>query len=486
MCKLLNINEENKVLEPSAGDGVFIDKLIELVPNVQIDAIDLNQEAVDILKEKYADMPNISVINTDTLFDKTLDEYAEKGGEYDRIIGNPPYGGWIDYEKRDELKLKYNGHYAKETYSLFLLRCISLLKKGGRMTFIIPDTFLFLHRHSNLREYLLTNTKIIEIITFPSKVFPNVKFGYSKLCIITLEKESKHKTALDHELRLITGLKTKEDIDLVREGRYNKFNYMKLKQSDVYNNPDYAFYMNSNERINDIINNTEYKLGDIADCVTGIYVGDNKRFMKVISSNIKNSKGYKVISDNEICKDYIEYPDLIEGLSGKSYIPIVKGSSVNRYLTKEYPWYVNWSKEAVKHYNNDKKARFQNSQFYFKTGIVLPMVKSSKIRATLISKMVFDQSVVGVFPKEDKYTFFLLGLLNSEIIRDIITTINPSANNSANYIKKIPVIIPDQSMISNISNMVKEIIELLDKGDEDKAENIHKNLNDVFSDLYLA
>lgn len=30
----------------------------------------------------------------------------------------------------------------KETYTLFLLRCIQLLNDGGRLVFIIPDTFM--------------------------------------------------------------------------------------------------------------------------------------------------------------------------------------------------------------------------------------------------------------------------------------------------------------------------------------------------------
>lgn len=155
-------------------------------------------------------------------------------------------------------------------------------------------------------------------------------------------------------------------------------------------------------------------------------------------------------------------------------------------MRKEYPWFVNWSAEAVNHYNNDKKARFQNSQFYFKQGIVLPMVKSSMIRATLISNMVFDQSVVGVFPKQEKYTLFLLGLLNSDIVRDIITTINPSANNSANYIKKIPVIIPNEEMFNFIIHKVKTIINCIYNGEDEVAiRSIHNELNSIFSSLYL-
>lgn len=76
--------------------------------------------------EKYRDVNNLTVKRSDTLLDERLDYISSIGGYYTKIIGNPPYGAWQDYEKRDLLKKKYNGQYVKETYTLFLYRCISL------------------------------------------------------------------------------------------------------------------------------------------------------------------------------------------------------------------------------------------------------------------------------------------------------------------------------------------------------------------------
>jgi len=472
-------------LEPSAGDGVFIDKLLELEPSLCIEALDRNERAIEILNRKYGTNPNIKIRLADTLFDEELDMHVLNGGEFDRIIGNPPYGGWLDYDVRERLKRKYKGHYVKETYSLFLLRCTSLLKSEGKLTFIVPDTFLFLHRHSLLRKYLLTNSKIIEIITFPSNLFPGVQFGYSNLCIITLQKTELRNQALEHEVRFITGIKTEKDLVAINHNEYGKYNLNLLKQQDVYDNPDHAFLVNSNKQIPRIIQEHSLTLGDIADCVTGLYVGDNRRFLKVASHSVKNSKNYDVIKENEIATDYLEHENLLEGLPGNQYIPIVKGSPQNRYLRSKSLWYVNWSTEAVNHYKSDKKARFQNSQFYFKDGIALPMVKSSNIRATLMSGMVFDQSIVGVFPRDRKLLFYLLALLNSKTIRDIITTINPSANNSANYIKKVPIIMPEDETLDRISSHVKTIIEHLKCDKFQLADAIHTQVEIEIEEIYF-
>jgi hypothetical protein len=88
------------------------------------------------------------------------------------------------------------------------------------------------------------------------------------------------------------------------------------------------------------------------------------------------------------------------------------------------------------------------------------MVSSSSITGSLIDGRLFDQSIVGIFPKE-KYNnlmLFLLGFFNSKVCNELIRTINASANNSSNYIKKIPIKIPSEEMRINIEIEVNKLI----------------------------
>ena len=53
---------------------------------------------------------------------------------------------------------------------------------------------------------------------------------------------------------------------------------------------------------------------------------------------------------------------------------------------------------------------------------------------------IFDQSVVGIFPKRREWIFPLLVILNSRFATKLLKEgINPTANNSANYLKKLPL-----------------------------------------------
>lgn len=125
MVGKLGIVDNDMILEPSAGEGIFIDEVLETNRTVQIDALDINSEAIAILKKKYENNDAVIVRETDTLLDEQLDSYSISqlwlkqtdtlfdtqldrfnalGGHYSKVIGNPPYGAWQDYEKREILK----------------------------------------------------------------------------------------------------------------------------------------------------------------------------------------------------------------------------------------------------------------------------------------------------------------------------------------------------------------------------------------------
>lgn len=144
MVNRLEIEPEDVVLEPCAGEGVFIDEIMRRCNQVAITALEMDEGSFIGLQKKYNNLSNVTVKATDTLLDAELDHAVAAGGRFSKIIGNPPYGAWQEPEKRELLKKKYSGHYVKETYSLFLLRCISLLKNAGRLSLLFQILFYIL------------------------------------------------------------------------------------------------------------------------------------------------------------------------------------------------------------------------------------------------------------------------------------------------------------------------------------------------------
>lgn len=475
MIGMLNIHSHDTILEPCGGDGVFVDKILEKVPNTRINVFELNPAAVLELKDKYKDINNVHIKETDTLLDESITSCSTK---YNIIIGNPPYGARNSEKKKELLNRLYANLYTKESYTLFLYACTRCLNENGELSFIIPDTFLSLHRHLAIRKYLLTNTKIKEIALFPSSYFPGINFGYANLCIITLSKSSNISLNLRNEISIRTNFNSIEEL-----ADNNCGTKRTVSQKDIYEGVGSAFMFNSTEKIMKLINNDSIpKIGDIASCVTGFYSGNDKYYLHPINKSIKNAKKYSCVEECNIHTTLLTEREKRQGIQTEDcYVPIVKGG--NSEYVKPNHWFMDWSSKAILEYKASKKCRFQNSDFYFKNGIGIPMIRSSKLTGALIDGRLFDQSIVGVFPKDEAWINYLLGFFNSSVCTELINAINPSTNNSANYIKKIPFIMPNDETKKTIDLLVTNIIAILKEGNE-TIDKYKTELDELFYNLY--
>lgn len=476
MTSMLNFQPQDSIFEPCGGDGVFVDQILEKNPVADICIYELNPTAVEILRSKYKYSSNIKIKETDTLLD---DDIIGGHQKFDKIIGNPPYGARNDEAKKSELNRLYADLYTKESYTLFLYACINCLNENGSLSFIIPDTFLSLHRHLGIRKFLLTQTTIRELALFPSSFFPGINFGYANLCIITLSKCSDVHRNLQNRMIIRTGFNNVDELKHSNSGISKE-----VSQETIYNGIGSAFMFKSSDKLTELVNdNSIIRIGDIASCVTGFYSGNDKHYLHPISGAIKNAKKYTIVESHTIHSEPLSDDEKQYGIdSEKCFVPILKGG--NTKYVKHDVWFMDWSMQALREFRQSKKCRFQNSIFYFRNGIGIPMIRSSRLTGALIDGRLFDQSIVGVFPKDESLINYMLAFFNSSICTSLIDTINPSTNNSANYIKKIPFFIPNQEVRTEIEKLVGTIVERLKNGDE-QIDELEAKIDSIFYDLYL-
>jgi len=475
MVELLECDSEMSVLEPCAGDGAFIDELINKKCNVYITAFEINSESVSNLNKKYYNLNNVKIIDGDFAF-------IESTEKYDRVIANPPYGAYQTPERRAQLKIAYPDIYAKETYGIFLVRSMEMLKKNGRLVFIVPDTFLTLHMHEGLRRKLLLEYTIESIVLFPSKFFPGVNFGYAGLSIISVKKD---KASDKYCFPIYQGLLSPEDLDTLSTQERLQFEVGKFSYESLKKNPSLSFYRSSDSWVKSILESSNQTIESICNVVTGFYSGNDAHYLKRAEFISRGAKKYSVVDISLIYEVNHDQPPYLDGISEqRHWIPIVKGG--NKRFFKPSEWFMDWSKEAVHEYKvvNKKRARFQNPQFYFKQGIAVPMVSSSAITAALIDFRLIDQSIVGVFPKDGQQhlLMYLLGFFNSKVCNKLIRTINASTNNSSNYIKKIPIIIPDKIHIDKVIAIVEKLYEYAKQ--HEIIESDVRELDEAFYEIF--
>lgn len=459
MVSLLDPMSCDQILEPCAGSGLFVDELIARNPFAFVDAVEIDPLATKDLRHRFQAKQTVRVIEGDYL---SSDAYMATRLEYDKIIANPPYGAWQTPTRRSELKRAYPDLYVKESATVFLAKSIATLREGGRAVFILPETFLFSHSHRALRKRILQTCAVESIDVFPSSLFPNVNFGYARLSILSLRKTQ---VPTGHRC-IIRQAATIEQL-VEQQGKANTYD-----QTAIALTPELAFPVNGTCAVTPEHSSNLLTLGDIADCVTGFYSGDDARFLRRAVGNAKYSARYPAVDEEFVSRT--QYASLL-GLSGPAhFIPVLKGGGY-AYL-KPTMWYMDWSEAAVRHYKTDRKARFQNSSYYFRLGIGFPMVSSGSARASVIlPNHLFDQSIVGIFPRDANHFGYLLAFLNSDTAWSLLRQINPSTNNSAKYMRRIPIALPSASELHWFSQTVEAYVATLAAG-ADRNEAVEREL----------
>jgi len=96
-------------------------------------------------------------------------------GGFDCVVGNPPYGAEFFHDVRHFLSDKYRVPVPiTDSFVLFLIKALTILRIGGRQAFILPSTWLYMPSYVDLRKLLLSSVIIDQIVLFRSPVFEKV------------------------------------------------------------------------------------------------------------------------------------------------------------------------------------------------------------------------------------------------------------------------------------------------------------------------
>lgn len=174
-------------------------------------------------------------------------------GHFDFIATNPPWGA----EKNSATR---TGAYDfKESFSLFLAKSYDLLKHEGRLSFLLPESFLNIKGHSNIRKFILDRFSI-ESISVLGRGFSGVFTGAIRLDAI------KKKTPITHRISI-----------------QNNGQSASLPQSLFLGNKDYIIDLSADVKERDIIKkiySIPYTtLHDHAEWALGVVTGNNEKYL---------------------------------------------------------------------------------------------------------------------------------------------------------------------------------------------------------------
>lgn len=181
IVSLCSIPDNAKILEPSCGDGVFIEALNEarmLNSGIILDAVEIDSVALESARCLDMGMADCNFKNCD-FFD-----FYEKSpkGIYNLILGNPPYirYQYLNAKQRSELSelLESQGMRSNKLINAwvgFMVACTNLLRKDGTLAFVIPAELLQVAYAKDLRRYLANHFEKITLLSFSNLVFDDIE-----------------------------------------------------------------------------------------------------------------------------------------------------------------------------------------------------------------------------------------------------------------------------------------------------------------------
>ncbi|MGR9048344.1 HsdM family class I SAM-dependent methyltransferase [Halobacillus faecis] len=400
-----------KILDPATGDGIFIQALLEEGLSTE------SLYAFDIDRKTAAPHPDIHFHYEDFL-------KVDQPGQYDAIIGNPPYKSKRQSpyfsENRERIQREFGKVGIHNLYSLFIHKGIQCLKPGGVMTMIVQDSFLTNIYYKSFREFLLKETEIKEIVLAPRRLFHKGKADV-RTAIITLKKRD-IEAVPSTQMRLVDRLKD-QDYDDPPE---NHIQY--LSQQTFEQMPANNFAINVPEDILSHFESPYRTLGSVLKGGTGISTGDDRFFLRSFQ-------------DGHVPPEWIPFYKNGGRKDAWYYEP-------KYYIHKNWPDYV----------ESNTNFTVRNRSYFYQRGITCSSMGVDFSAALLPEGSLFGVNA-NLFPEREEDLYYFLSLLNSKLIKYMVRKVLNRTNMiTSGYIKKIPYIEPDplqkQVMIETARSIV--------------------------------
>ena len=262
-----------RILEPSAGDGAFIQALApKLAQSARITSIELSGEDA-VLAEGRGDH-RIDVFCGDFFSwyeSNTPDQY------FDAVIGNPPFIRFQDFPERHrevsfELmrEIGLNPNRLTNAWLPFVAVGTRALREGGLLAMVLPAELLQVGYAAELRKFLAGEFSELKIVTFREIVFPKIQ----QETIIVLGVKGRCRNAEVSFIELddtcaLTVERLHKNSDHVNELHHDKEKWLQ-------------YYLSNTELglVREIEESGTFRpLGEYADVDVGIVTGRNQFFV---------------------------------------------------------------------------------------------------------------------------------------------------------------------------------------------------------------
>jgi type I restriction enzyme M protein len=224
LVSLVNPKPGELVVDPACGAGGFLSATARHLIAAGADPKEVATSVFGIDKDSYlvglasAHLSVVTLSPAQVYCADSLKWVAEEGhdfplidhlGTFDVVLANPPFGSRIvaaspDVQRQFELGHKWKldtkvGRLIKTQtlqssvppQALFVERCLSLIKPGGRVGIVVPESLISSKNHRYVVQYIRDHADIKAVIGMPEALFKTSGKGgtHTKTCLLFLEKK---------------------------------------------------------------------------------------------------------------------------------------------------------------------------------------------------------------------------------------------------------------------------------------------------------
>ncbi|MBY9011751.1 MAG: N-6 DNA methylase [Candidatus Lokiarchaeota archaeon] len=406
--------------------------------------------------------------------------------KYDFVVGNPPYlfirAIPQDYRNFiEKLPLETNkGQY--DYYQIFIELGIKILKRGGKMGYIIPDSLLALSNRKLLRIYIYNHTKIKEICVvgsgFRDPVVSNI--------ILVLQKEVIEEQRLNNKIMIKKALKNDQEEIFLLQKNIVDWDYkflIHLTQKDIV----ILKHLNSSfTNLKDLMLDSQFEISINRGVELGkegkiVYCDSCKRYFPLPKGNFVCVKCRTTLNSNTMEKIIVD--SIPKGLEN-SYMPFIY--SLSRYFIKEYR-FIKVNLDGI----NYKDLSKYNNRI-----VVRQLSQENLICATYEKNALSSQSIYNIKISQTSIAefnhFYLLGLINSRLLSFYFLKTFGSYKSLfprilIEKLKILPIKVPSTIKERELSSLIKEKVNQilnLEHHNETQVSNLQNQVDLLVNDLY--
>ncbi len=496
MFSLSSANENSRILEPSCGDGIFLEVFKENSC--------LNYIAYEIDKNIITESAN--VVNS-SFVSSNLSE------QFDLIIGNPPYIRWKNLEQELKDELSTNILWNKYCNSLcdysniFIIKSIELLKDGGELIFITPEYWLNTTHSLKMRNYMMQNgffeeiyhfneTPIFDKVTTSTIVFKYRKSNTLAPKNIKVAKYYSRKKPTAKTLDNIKSWKEQEGINFIQAPQFEVDKNWILASKETIDK--LKIFERQCVRLSQKID--FFTIGDVCDIGNGMVSGLDKAFQVEETKNLTKEEikhSIEVVKAKSLHPYY--YTDTTK------YIFINEHISEDDFKTK-YPNYythlVPYLEQLKSRYQYNRDIKYwewvflRNYNLFSQNTpkIFVPckerVSNKNYFRFSYADENVFPtQDVTAIYKKEgvEENLLYILALLNSKYVFEWLKCNGIVKGSIVEFSEKPIANIPFRKIDFNNQNEVlihNQIVFIVENYLKTKNKNLLEELDEIISNLF--